>query len=152
MSIVLIICKKPKLGDASFAMSTICCNDHDWGDSFYDLENLFKLHDEYEIDNNGCNNIESWFGRVSTLDPTYLENVQYYEIFDKGGFGEVMTLFNVNPTILEECQLCMHVDCVENILCDRYFVEFSYDPTFNYYKRGKYGCRNFMIINYLSLC
>ena len=52
MSIVLIICKNPKLGDASFAMTTICCNDHDWGDSSYDLENLFKPHDEYEIDNN----------------------------------------------------------------------------------------------------
>ena len=31
-----------KLGDASFAMSTTCCNDHDWGDSSYDLDNLFK--------------------------------------------------------------------------------------------------------------
>ena len=62
------------------------------------------------------------FGRVSTLDPTYLENVQSYEIFDKSGFGEVMTLVNVNPTILEECQLHMHVDCVENILYDSYFV------------------------------
>ena len=73
-----------KLGDASFAMSTTCCNDHDWGDSSYNLENLFKPHDEYEIDNSVCNIIES-------------------------GFGEVMTLVNVNPTILEECQLCMHV-------------------------------------------
>ena len=34
--------KNPKLGDASFAMSTTCCNDHDWGDSSYDLENLFE--------------------------------------------------------------------------------------------------------------
>ena len=25
--------QNPKLGDASFAMSTTCCNDHDWGDS-----------------------------------------------------------------------------------------------------------------------
>ena len=25
--------QNPKLGDASFAMTTICCNDHDWGDS-----------------------------------------------------------------------------------------------------------------------
>ena len=45
-----------KLGDANFAMSTTCCNDHDWGDSSHDLENLFKPHDEYEIDNNVCNN------------------------------------------------------------------------------------------------
>ena len=67
--------QNPKLGDASFAMSTTCCNDHDWGDSSYDLENLFKPHDEYEIDNSVCNNIESGFGRVSILDPTYLDNV-----------------------------------------------------------------------------
>ena len=33
--------QNPKLGDASFAMSTTCCNDHDWGDSSYDLENLY---------------------------------------------------------------------------------------------------------------
>ena len=73
--------QNPKLGDASFSMSTICCNDHDWGDSSYELENLFKPHDEYEIDNNVWNNIESGFGRVSTLDPTYLENVQSYGFF-----------------------------------------------------------------------
>ena len=57
-------------------MCTTYCNDHDWGDdAFYDLENLFKPHDEYVIDNNVCNNIESGFGRVSTLgkkNPTYL--------------------------------------------------------------------------------
>src|SRR3990170_4188844 len=87
--------QNPKLGDANFAMSTTCCNDHDWGDSSYDLEILFKPHDEYEIDNNVCNNIESGFGRVSTLDPTYLENIQSYEFFHKSGFGEVMTLVNV---------------------------------------------------------
>ena len=82
---------------------------------------------------------------MSTLDPTYLDFDQSYEIFDKSGFGEVMTLVNVNPTILEECQLCMHVDCVENILCDSYFVEFAYYPTCNYYERGKYDCRNFHV-------
>ena len=109
-----------KLGDASFAMSTTCSNDHDWGDSSYDLENLFKPHDKYEIDNSVCNIIQS-------------------------GFGEVMTLVNVNPTILEECQLCMHVVHKENILCDSYIVEFDYDPTCNYYEREKYGCRNFHV-------
>ena len=47
-----------ELGDACFVMSTTYCNDHDWGDDVsYDLENLFKPHDEYE----------SGFGRVSTL-------------------------------------------------------------------------------------
>ena len=63
-----------------------------------------------------------------------------------------MTLVNVNPTILEECQLCMHVDCVEDILCDSYFVEFSYDPTCNYYERGNMIVEIFMLLNYLSLC
>ena len=82
---------------------------------------------------------------MSTLDPTYLENVQSYEIFGKSEFGEVMTLVNVNPTILEECQLCMYVDRVENILYDSYFFEFAYGPTYNYYERGKYGCRNFHV-------
>ena len=64
--------QNPKLGDASFAMSATYCNDHDWGDNAsYDLENLFKSHDEYVF-----YNIESGFGRVSTLgknDPTTLE-------------------------------------------------------------------------------
>ena len=47
--------------------------------------------------------IESGFGRVSTLgnDPTILEGVEsYYN--DKSGFGEVMTLFSDESTILEE--------------------------------------------------
>ena len=125
-------------------MSTTCCNDHDWGDSSFDLENLFNPNDEYEIDNSVYNIIESGFGRV-TLDPTYLDFDQSHEFFDKSGFGGVMPLGHVNPTILEECQLHMHVDHVENILCDSYFVEFAYDPTCNYYERGKYGCRNFHV-------
>ena len=55
-----------------------------------------------------------------------------------------MTLFD-DPTILEECQLCMHVDHVEKNLYDSYIVEFEYDPTRNHYERGKYGCRNFHV-------
>ena len=86
---------------------------------------------------------------MSTLYPTTLENVQSYEFFDKSGFGEVMTLVNVNLTILEECQLCMHVDHVENMLCDSYIVEFEYDPTYNYYERGKYGCGNLHVTKLL---
>ena len=60
-----------------------------------------------------------------------------------------MTLFDDNPTILEESQLCMHVDHEENILCDSYIVEFEYEPTCNYYERGKYGCGNFDITELL---
>src|SRR3990170_5693270 len=68
--------QNPKLGDDDFVMSTTHCNDHDWGDASYDLENLFMPHDDYDFDNNVCNNLESGFGRVSTLgknNPTYLE-------------------------------------------------------------------------------
>ena len=56
-----------------------------------------------------------------------------------------MTLVNDNPTILEECQRCMHVDHIESMVCDSYIVEFEYDSTYNYYERGKYGCRNFHV-------
>ena len=63
-----------------------------------------------------------------------------------------MTLVNVNPTISEKCQLCMHVDHVENILCDSYIVEFSYDPTCNYYEREEnMVVEIFMLLNFLSL-
>ena len=67
-----------------------------------------------------------------------------------------MTLFY--PTISEECQLCMHVDHEEKILCDSYIVEFDYDPTCNYYERGKYGCYveiaiiSFFLLAYASFC
>ena len=56
-----------------------------------------------------------------------------------------MTLVDVNPTILEDYKTFMHVDHEENILYDSYIVEFYYDPTCNYYERGKYGCRNFHV-------
>ena len=85
---------------------------------------------------------------MSTLcknNPTDLESVHSYEIFDKSGLGEVLTLFDDNLTILEQCQLCMHVDHEDNILCDSYIVEFDYDLTCNYYEGGKYGCRNFHV-------
>ena len=39
----------------------------------------------------------------------------------------------------------MHVDHEEKNLYDSYIVEFDYDPTCNYYDRGKYGCRNFHV-------
>jgi len=133
--------QNPKLGDANFAISTTCCNDHDWGDNdSYDLESLFKPHDEYV-----CHNIASGFGRASTLsknNPTYLESVQSYEFFDKSGFGEVMTSVDVNPTILKDYKTFIHVDHEEKILYDSYIVEFEDDPTYNYYDRGKYGCGN----------
>ena len=56
-----------------------------------------------------------------------------------------MTLVDVNPTILDDYKTFMHVDHEEKILCDSYIIEFDYDPTCNYYERGKYGCRNFHV-------
>ena len=57
---------------------------------------------------------------LGNMKPTYSESVQSYGNSDKSGFGEVMTLFDDNPAILEECQLCMHVDRVETFFCDSY--------------------------------
>ena len=39
----------------------------------------------------------------------------------------------------------MHVDHEEKTSYDSYIVEFDYDPTCNYYDRGKYGCINFHV-------
>ena len=75
--------QNPKLVDVNCAMSTTYCNDHDWDDSSYDPENLFKPHDEYV-----CYNIESRFEIVQTLgnnDPTTFEIDKSFEIFDKVG-------------------------------------------------------------------
>ena len=47
--------QNPQFGDDDFFITATYCNDHDWGDNdSYDLENLFKSHDEY-----ACNNIKS---------------------------------------------------------------------------------------------
>jgi hypothetical protein len=54
-----------KLGDDEFVISTTYCNDHDWGDASYDLENLFIPHYEYDTDINVCNNIESGWKSVN---------------------------------------------------------------------------------------
>ena len=117
----------------------------------YDLENLFKPHDEYEIDNSVCNIIESGFGRMSTLDPTYLEDFQSYEFFDKSGL-EVMTLVNVNPTILEECQLCMYVDRVKNIFAIAILFNLLMIPHVIIMREENMIVESFMLLNYLSLC
>ena len=33
-------------------------------------------------------------------------------------------------------------DNKKHVLCDSYIIEFVYNATENYYKRGKYGCRS----------
>ena len=37
--------QNPKLGDASFAMSTTCCNDHDWGHDFSFEASYFSINE-----------------------------------------------------------------------------------------------------------
>ena len=123
------------------AFSSDCFHKNDEDLNMIGVSSIDSLFSKIKIDEKGT-------GEESTLArrrPNYLEGDDLNENFDKSGFGEVMTLVNVNPTILEECQLCMHVDRVENILYDSYIVEFAYDPTCNYYERGKYGCRNFHV-------
>jgi hypothetical protein len=74
-----------------------------------------------------------------------LDSVQFYDFFDESGFGEVMTLVDDNPTIFEDYKTFMHMDHRENNVYDSYIVECDYDPTCNYYERGKYGCINFHV-------
>ena len=89
---------------------------------------------------------------MSTLDPTYLENVQSYEVFDKSGFGEVMTLVNDIPTILEECQLCMHVDHVEKNYVIAILLNLNMIPHVIIMREENMFVEIFMLLNYLSLC
>ena len=109
--------------DDDFVMPTNYYDDHDWGDNYdasCDLGNLFEPHDESITDKNICKTVES-------------------------GFGEVINLVDVNPTILKDYKVYMHEDHEENILYDSYIVEFDYDPTCNYFERGKYGYRNLYV-------
>ena len=116
--------QNPKLGDASFAMSPTCCNNHDWGDDLsYDLENLFKPHDEYDI----CNNIER-------------------------GFGEVMTLLMIIPLFLKSINLaCMwimkRISFVISILLNLIMT-----PHVIAMREENIVVETFMLPNYLSLC
>ena len=43
-------------------------------------------------------------------------------LFKQSGFGEVMTLVDVNPTILEDYKTFIHVDHEKKILYDSYIV------------------------------
>ena len=73
-------------------------------------------------------------------------------IFYESGFGEVMTLVDDNPTILEECQLCMHVDHVENMLSVAILLNFNMIPHVIIMKEENMVVEIFMLLNYLSLC
>ena len=87
-----------KLGDVMF----------DGGDIFspprFDVQICYNgsmppIYDDY--------NDECGFGRESTLgnDPTILEGVESYSNNYESGFGEVITLFSDESTILEEVSI-----------------------------------------------
>ena len=88
----------PKLGDPTFNEDDIFslpCFDEQ---IYYD-DSVPPIYDGY-IDGSG-------FRRVSTLgssDPTILEGVESYNIYQIG-FGELMTLFSDESTILEEVSI-----------------------------------------------
>ena len=89
---------------------------------------------------------------MSTLDPTYLDNIQSYEIFDKSGLGEIMTLVHDNPTILEECQLRMHVDRVEIFYIIAILLNLLMIPHVIIMREENMVVEVFMLLNYLSSC
>ena len=83
-----------KLGDAMLDEDDIFCPPS-FDEQIYFDDIMPPIYDDY-ID-------ESEFERVSTLgsnDPTIFEGVESYCDNYESGFGEVMTLVNVNPTIL----------------------------------------------------
>ena len=81
-----------------------------------------------------------------------MENFQSYEVFDKSGFGEVMTLVNFNPTILEECQLCIHVDRVKNMFVIAILLNLLTILHVITMREENMVVEIFMLLNYLSLC
>ena len=93
---------------------------------------------------------------MSTLgknNPTYLESVQSHEFFfDKSGFGDVMILFDDNPTILEECQLCMHVDRVEIFYVIAILLNFIMILHVIITREENMVVEIFMVLNFLSSC
>ena len=63
-----------------------------------------------------------------------------------------MTLVNVNPTILEECQLCMHVDRVEIFYVIAILLNLLMILHVIIMGEENMVVEIFMLLNYLSLC
>ena len=113
-----------KLGNATFDEDDTFSPPSFYVDIYYD-ENMPPIYDDY--------NDESGFGRVSTLgnnDPTILEGVESYWNNHKSWFSEVITLFNVGSTTLED----VSIDFYENKVAtyDDYCDE-TYDILNTYY-------------------
>ena len=154
MSNVLIICKTPSLGMLILicllliAMIMI-------GNVSYDLENLFKPHDEYDIDNNVCNNIEGGFGRVSTLginDPTTLENDKSYDFFIKVGLERSSLYLMIIPLFWKSVNFA----CMRIIKRKIYMIVILMNLIMILHiiimREENMVVEIFMLLNYLSLC
>ena len=76
-----------------------------------------------------------------------MENVQSYGIFDKSGFGEVMTLVNDNPTILECMWIVLRICNVISILLNLPMILHAIIM-----REETMVVEIFMLLNYLSLC
>ena len=63
-----------------------------------------------------------------------------------------MTLVNVNPTILEECQLCMHVDHVEKIYVIAILLNLIMILHVIIMREENMVVEIFMVLNHLSSC
>ena len=70
--------------------------------------------------------------------------------FDKSGFGKVMTLANVNPTSLEECQLCIHVDRVKLVIAILFNLLMILHVIIM--REENMVVEIFIVLNYLSSC
>ena len=82
-----------------------------------------------------------------------MKSVQSYEFFYESAFGEVVTLVDVNPTILEDYKTFMHVDHEEKILYDSYIVEFLIMILHIIIMREEnMVVEIFILLNYLSSC
>src|SRR3954467_2854644 len=87
-----------------------------------------------------------------------------YKLLDNSHFldwQELISLFytKFHPLHVESKSTFLHVDHGINALCDAYIVEFTRDPTENYYEKGTYAYRYFnniklplFMVNTLKLC
>ena len=77
--------------------------------------------------------------------PLLWRMINFMNFFDKSGLGEVMTLFDDNPTILEECQfhICYVIDILLNLPMILHVIIMREENNV---------VEIFILLNYLSSC
>ena len=134
--------------------------------------------DSFEI--SLVNEVDAFYtcGHDATMDDAYGDELTIvphvkHEIVAIAPILDCRIILFKSPNILEYFSLTkahsdgMHLsndpnDCIENnthvlvgheqhALCDSYIVDVVHDATENYFERGKFGCRNFMLQKHLSL-